>query len=136
VLPGSDDGDLRENVLAQQHLETLGVTLASDLVLQIATASGVRDLAVASGTYDLDVTPVDPNDRSDADRLEDPQALERFVASRVLYRRLGAWVWFPLLAIAVVDLWSSLATTRRALYPPPLPRSSRSFERFLGQPLR
>jgi len=45
--------------------------------------------AVASGTYDLDVTPVDPNDRSDADRLEDPQALERFVASRVLYRTFG-----------------------------------------------
>lgn len=110
VLPGADDRELRENVPAQQLLESLGVTLASDLILQIASASGVRDLAVASGSYDLNVTPVDANDRADADRLEDPRALERFVASRVLYRHLGAWVWFPLLAIAVVDLWGALAT--------------------------
>ena len=110
VLPGFDDRELAENARAQQLLEALGVTLAGDLILQIATASGVRDVAVAAGTYELDVTPVDAKDRSDADRLEDPRALERFVASRVLYRRFGAWLWFPLLAIAVLDLWSSLAT--------------------------
>ena len=106
VLPGNDDEELRDNASAQGHLEELGVTLASDLVLQIATANGVRDLAVAAGRYDLDVTPVDEKDRADAHHLEDPQALERFVASRVLYRRLAAWMWLPLLAVALVDLWS------------------------------
>jgi len=108
VLPGSDDAELRDNAFAQAHLEELGVTLASDLTLQIATASGVRDLAVAAGTVDLDLSPVDEKDRDDARQLEDPQALERFVASRVLYRRLAAWMWLPLLAIAVIDLWSPI----------------------------
>jgi len=108
VLPGSDDADLRDSALAQAQLEGLGVTLASDLTLQIATASGVRDLAVAAGNVDLDLSPVDEKDRADARQLEDPQALERFVASRVLYRRLAAWMWLPLLAIAVIDLWSPI----------------------------
>ena len=106
VLPGSDDEELRCNAFAQSHLEELGVSLASDLVLQIATLNGVRDLAVAAGRYELDVTPVNERDRADAHQLEDPQALERFVASRVLYRRLAAWMWLPLLAVALVDLWS------------------------------
>ena len=105
VLPGGDDEEIRDSERAQALLEGLGVIVASDLILQIATASGVRDLAVAAGTYDLDVTPVDSSDRADADRLEDPYALERFVSSRVLYRRLGAWVWLPILAIALLDVW-------------------------------
>jgi lysylphosphatidylglycerol synthetase-like protein (DUF2156 family) len=105
VLPGSDDAELRDDLRAQALLVELGVVVASDLTLQIATASGVRDVAVAAGTYDLDVTPVDPSDRADADRLEDPHALERFVSSRVLYRRLGAWVWLPILTLALLDLW-------------------------------
>ena len=107
VLPGSEDHDLRNNVRAQLLVEDLGATVATDLVLQVATASGVRDVAVAAGTYDLDLTPVDPKDRRDAAALDDPQAIERFVASRVLYRRLAGWVWFPLLAIALFDLWSA-----------------------------
>ena len=105
VLPGGDDEELRDNERAQALLKELGVIVASDLMLQIATASGVRDLAVVAGTYGLDVAPVDPSDRADADRLEDPHALERFVSSRVLYRRLGAWVWLPILAIALLDVW-------------------------------
>ncbi len=88
VLPGSDDVGLRDDESAQTVLEDLGVGLARDLSLQVATANGVRDLAVAAGSYELDVTPVAPRDRADADRLEDPTSLERFVASRVLYRRL------------------------------------------------
>ena len=107
VLPGRDDHDLRHHVRAQLLVEDLGATIATDLVLQVATASGVRDVAVAAGTYDLDLTPVDPKDRRDAAELDDPQAMERFVASRVLYRRLAAWVWLPLLAIAFFDLWSA-----------------------------
>ncbi len=107
VLPGSDDHDLRNNVRAQLLVEGLGATVATDLVLQVATASGVRDVAVAAGTYELDLSPVDPRDRNEAARLDDPQAMERFVASRVLYRRLAGWVWFPVLAIALIDLWSA-----------------------------
>ena len=49
VLPGSDDGELKHNDAARERLHHLGVTLASDLILHIATAQGVRNLAVAAG---------------------------------------------------------------------------------------
>jgi lysylphosphatidylglycerol synthetase-like protein (DUF2156 family) len=109
VLPGSDDAELREHERAQRQLEELGITLASDLVLHIATASGVRDLAVAAGQCPVDVNRADAGDRADADRLEDPPSLARFVASRVLYRRLGPWVWLPITVLALLDLASAVS---------------------------
>ena len=109
VLPGADDIELRESDRAQLELETLGIQLASDLMLTIATADGVRDLAVAAGTSHIDTSRADASERSDADRLEDPLALNRFVTSRVLYRRLGPWVWLPIIAMAIYDLSSLIA---------------------------
>jgi hypothetical protein len=81
VLPGSDDIALRDHERAQSSLHALGICIASDLVLQVATASGVQDLAVAAGSYELNVEPVNRTDVADADRLEDPSAIERFVVS-------------------------------------------------------
>ena len=109
VLPGANDIELRDSDRAQLELETLGIHIASDLMLNIATADGVRDLAVAAGTRQIDLSRADASERSDADRLEDPLALNRFVTSRVLYRRLGAWVWLPIIAIALYDLSSFIA---------------------------
>ncbi|MEO9181765.1 MAG: hypothetical protein ABI298_08970, partial [Acidimicrobiales bacterium] len=108
VLPGSDDHELRSNQDARQCLEALGLTLASDLILQVATVDGVRDIAVAAGTYAIDTERADLDDRSDAECLDDPNALPRFVASRVLYRRLGGWVWFPVIALLMFDVLTSL----------------------------
>ncbi|HEY5092349.1 MAG TPA: hypothetical protein VII60_03710, partial [Acidimicrobiales bacterium] len=108
VLPGTSDRELANNQIARNHLEVLGVTFANDLILQVATADGVRDLAVAAGHCDVAVERADVADRSDADRLEDPNALARFVASRVLYRRLAGWVWFPFVALFIFDLLASL----------------------------
>ena len=108
VLPGSDDAELAEHSGAQKVLAGIGVSVARDVILQVATANGTRDLAVAAGSYDLDVTRADSSDRADADRLEDPHALARFVASRVLYRRLAPWLWLPLVVVGVVNFWSSL----------------------------
>src|SRR5580704_16388390 len=108
VLPGSDDHELSYNQPARERLEQLGVTLSSDLILQVATASGVRDLAVAAGNCAIDTMRADVGDRRDAHRLEDPHALPRFVASRVLYRRLGGWVWFPVITLLVFDVLTSL----------------------------
>jgi lysylphosphatidylglycerol synthetase-like protein (DUF2156 family) len=108
VLPGSDDYELRDNDRAQALLRALGIEIASDLVLQIASASGVRDLVVVAGSYDLDLGPVDQKDRADADRLDDPRSIRRFVASRVLYRRFAPWLWLPLVLVAVADLWTTL----------------------------
>jgi lysylphosphatidylglycerol synthetase-like protein (DUF2156 family) len=70
----------------------------------VATAHGVRDLAVGVGRTRVDIDRADLPDRADAARLEDPTALARFVASRVLYRRLGPWVWLPVIVMAVFDL--------------------------------
>ena len=108
VLPGHDDHELRHALGPQAKLESFGITLASELMLQVVTANGVRELCVAAGTCEVDQSRADESDRSDADRLEDPSALARFVASRVLYRRLSGWVWFPVLALAVLDLSSTL----------------------------
>ena len=109
VLPGSGDGQLAHDDDAQRCLVERGITLASDLVLQVATATGTRDLAVAAGTCPIDEGRADLAERADATRLEDPTALARFVTSRVLYRRLGPWVWFPVLAMAAFDLLNSAA---------------------------
>jgi lysylphosphatidylglycerol synthetase-like protein (DUF2156 family) len=108
VLPGSDDAALASDERAQALLEELGVVLASDLVLQVASSEGVRDLAVAAGSHRIDVHNVDVADRADADRLEDPAALASFVASRVLYRRLAPWIWLVLLALIGADAFNSL----------------------------
>ncbi|HUX05293.1 MAG TPA: phosphatidylglycerol lysyltransferase domain-containing protein [Acidimicrobiales bacterium] len=107
VLAGRDDHELAEHEHAQASLAALGILVAKDLVLQVTTASGVRDIAVAAGECRVDTSRADAADRADADRLEDPPALARFVASRVLYRRLAGWVWFPVLAMAGFDLLSS-----------------------------
>ncbi len=108
VLPGRDDLELHDNQQARAQLEALGITLANDLMLQVATADGVRDVAVCAGSCAIDKQYADADDRSDADRLEDPKALARFVASRVLYRRLGGWVWFPAIALLLFDVLTSL----------------------------
>jgi len=110
VLPGSDDSELATSAPAQAVLEELGVTLASDLMLQVATANGVRDLAVAAGVGEKYTDAVAALDQSDADRLEDPQAIRRFSSSRLLYRRLGAWVWIPLLILVGIDFLNTIAT--------------------------
>ena len=107
VLPGSDDAALATDDEARAHLEALGVVVASDLMLQVASADGVRDLAIAAGAHRVDVAPVDVADRADADRLEDPAALASFVGSRVLYRRLAPWTWVVLAALVVADLFNS-----------------------------
>jgi len=60
------------------------------------------------GACTIDTARADVDDRADADRLEDPHALPRFVASRVLYRRLGGWVWFPVIALLLFDFLTSL----------------------------
>ena len=110
VLPGRDDAALAAQDGARARLEALGVTFASDLILQVATTAGVRDLAVAAGSCPVDVSLADRLERADAQRLEDPSALARFVASRVLYRRLGGWVWVPVVLLVAFDLLHSITT--------------------------
>jgi lysylphosphatidylglycerol synthetase-like protein (DUF2156 family) len=109
VLAGSNDHELSFHDGAQHALEALGVDVAKDLILQVATADGVRDLGVCAGAPSIDLSLADEKQRSDADRLEDPLSFSRFVASRVLYRRLGPWAWLPLVAMVVFDLFNTIA---------------------------
>ena len=109
VLPGKDDYELRDHERAQQNLEALGVSIAKDIMFQVASAAGVRDVFVCAGRADVDLELADASERSDADRLEDPSAFTRFVTSRVLYRRLGPWVWLPVLALVGFDFFNTIA---------------------------
>lgn len=109
ILPGTDDAEIRTNESAQLLLEGLGARIASEVMLQVATASGSRDVLVAAGQVEKEVGSVSPLERADADRLEDPQAVRRFSSSRLLYRRLGGWVWIPLIVLVVLDFLNTIA---------------------------
>ncbi|MGH9020181.1 MAG: hypothetical protein ACRDV0_04090, partial [Acidimicrobiales bacterium] len=100
---------LESDELSRAHFSSLGASLARDLMLQVATAHGVSDLLVAPGCVASNVEVADDADRADATRLEDPTAMRRFVASRVLYRRLGPWVYVPVVAMAAFDLLNVVA---------------------------
>ncbi len=104
VLPGTHDRSLTTSASGQEALGRLGVACAADVMLQVATASGVRDISVVAGSGAVDVEVADSPDRGDAEQLDDPTAIARFAASRLLYRRLSKWFWFPLWAVIVVDL--------------------------------
>ncbi len=110
VLPGRLDGDFATREAARAPFEALGVEFAGEVLCQVAASGGVRDLAIAAGSCATDLDRVPATERVDADRLEDPDALARFAASRVLYRRLGPWVWAPILLILFADLYSTLAS--------------------------
>ncbi len=109
VLPGRLDAALVTRDDARAPVEDLGVEFAGEVLCQVATANGVRDLAIAAGVCAPDVAPLG-TERRDAERLEDPGSLTRFAASRLLYRRLGPWVWAPVLLIVLADLASTFAS--------------------------
>lgn len=109
VLPGSKDRELAEHDEARQILDDMKITVASDVMLQVAAARGVQEIAVVAGTADLDVEAVDPSERRDATLIDDPTAIGRFAASRLLYRRLSKWVWFPVWALVLFDFAGTLA---------------------------
>ncbi len=105
VLPGHDDPWLAEDAPAAPLLE-LGVEIAPELMLQVATHDSVRDVAVVAGCPPQVAADLAERERVDARLLEDPDAVARLAASRMLYRRLGGWVWFPVIAVVLADLSS------------------------------
>lgn len=87
VEPGADHDPLE----ARQDATNPGESpLAQHLRSEVVPAIGAHDSSVAAGRGWL----------SGLERLDDPAALPRFVASRLTYRRLGRRAW--LLAIPVV----------------------------------
>jgi lysylphosphatidylglycerol synthetase-like protein (DUF2156 family) len=106
VLGGSRDRALLERDDVREVLGAHGAEVARDVVVQVATAHGTRDLAVAVGEVRRE--PADA--ARDVERLEDPAAAERFAASQLLYRRLARWVWFPMWALVALDVAGSVVT--------------------------
>ena len=110
LLGGSHDNALLENDAVANELTRRRIEIASEVMLQVATLEEARELLVTTGTYGSEVERVDARWRPSARCLEDPSALMRFAGSRTLYRRWAAWLWLPLLAVIVGDLWTSLAS--------------------------
>jgi lysylphosphatidylglycerol synthetase-like protein (DUF2156 family) len=107
-LPGTADCVLARDANACRVLELAHVEIAHDVMLQVATTNGARDISIVTGAVTSDTTAVDVRERRDAQHLEDPSALSRFAASRLLYRRLAKWIWFPLWALVLIDFASSI----------------------------
>jgi len=108
VLPGRHDAELATHEAAHELLANMNITLASDVMLQVATARATQEIAVVPGTVTSDITAVSASEREDAACLEDPTALARFATSRLLYRRLSKWVWFPVWALVLFDMAGTL----------------------------
>ena len=108
ILPGSLDRELVSDEIAHSILESLGVELASDIIFQVASTTGVRDLAVVAGKGTVRAIGSDAQSLREARLLEDPLANSRFVTSRVLYRRLRAWIWIPLILLLLADFSSTI----------------------------
>jgi lysylphosphatidylglycerol synthetase-like protein (DUF2156 family) len=108
ALPGARDGALYLDEEVVLTLTALGVELAHEVVAEVATAQGVKELVVTTGSTSRDVEGVPDGQCEDARRLDDPTALRGFTASRLLYGGLAKWLWFPLWALLVLDVLGSL----------------------------
>ena len=104
VLCGWRDGELTEPA-ARAALSALGLSVAHSLELRLATASGVRRVAVEAASPTYSPTQLHPSAEwlVGEERLEDPSSAPRFLASRLRYRRLRRVLWLaPLIALVAV----------------------------------
>ncbi|HXQ61760.1 MAG TPA: phosphatidylglycerol lysyltransferase domain-containing protein [Acidimicrobiales bacterium] len=119
-LPGSTDTALGTDAATRAPVEALGAEIAPSVDLQMATAAGTRVVRIDGAVRPSHVTPA-----SDAaavlaatqsptapwqagiDRLADPASAQRFLTSRLLYRRFarfGWWLLVPFLAAIALSL--------------------------------
>ncbi len=129
-LPGLRDRAICFDAASGAPLAALGCEVALGAEISVATAAGPKTVRVDPGwRHDPRSEFKDPCDPRDTplghhavtdlfpalrsshsgwlegiDRLQDTSALPRFVASRLLYRRLGRWAWWLLLPFAAVLL--------------------------------
>jgi lysylphosphatidylglycerol synthetase-like protein (DUF2156 family) len=130
LLPGNRDRAVLYDPVAKAAVLAAGLEVALTAQLQVATASGPRQVSIEPGwRFDERNAFADPADRRDTplghhaateilpalagststwlagiDRLADPSGFPRFVASRFAYRRVVRWLWWLLLPIAVALL--------------------------------
>ncbi|HUO48312.1 MAG TPA: phosphatidylglycerol lysyltransferase domain-containing protein [Acidimicrobiales bacterium] len=122
VLAGDADAALTEPAV-RHHVEALGAEVRPELDLKLSTAAGdrlVRVEAVAPGApVAVVAAPLPAVARKDSapwqagiENLADPGAMQRFLTSRVLYRRFAKLAWWLLVPIVVaLLLWVPFVTT-------------------------
>lgn len=130
LLPGTRDRAICYDTTTMAQAGIAGFEVALSVDAEIETRAGIKRVRVEPGwRYDpLNAygDPTDPRDTpighhalsdvfpmlksartgwlSGLDRLADPAGLPRFVTSRLMYRRLGRYVWWLLVPIAVAAL--------------------------------
>ena len=110
VLPGWRDPEVASAEVSEL-LGAIGAEVAGSVDLRLTTAAGERIVGIRAGCPPDDFRAVLDGGPADArpwlagvNRLEDPTASGRFVTSRLLYRRLGRYVWVPPLLAVVAAL--------------------------------
>ncbi len=124
-LPGSTDAALGNDASVRAPLEALGAEIAPSIDLPMATAAGTRVVRVDAGVPGVPAGDVALKPVSDVaavlaatpsptapwqhgiDRLADPASVQRFLTSRLLYRRFarfGWWLLVPFVAALALSL--------------------------------
>jgi lysylphosphatidylglycerol synthetase-like protein (DUF2156 family) len=100
VLPGWRDGELAE-APNRQRLASYGLVVVHSLVLALETARGTRRVVVETSRPTFVAERAATSEWMVGEqRLEDPCAAPRFLASRLRYRGLRRFLWLaPLIAL-------------------------------------
>ncbi|HXQ58546.1 MAG TPA: phosphatidylglycerol lysyltransferase domain-containing protein [Acidimicrobiales bacterium] len=116
-LPGTTDAALSSDPEVRAPLEALGVEVAQSVDLEMASVAGPRRVRIAADVPAVDVVPrpssttaavllaaaQNPSEpwQEGIDRLADPASVQRFLTSRLLYRRFARFSWWLLVPFAV-----------------------------------
>lgn len=122
LIPSPAEARLFSEPAARAALHAFGIELAPSIHLLAATADGQRLIVLRAGTETPDSGSALPANGvcdqrpwlAGIDRLERPSRTERFVTSRLLYRRLGRYAWWLIVPVAIAlvlrlpFVWSGL----------------------------
>lgn len=117
-LVGPAERALDTDPHARALLEELGIELADSLDLEMHSGNGLRLVRVEPGSSrdatNVSAIAVDPTAawQDGIDRLVDPAAAQRFLTSRLLYRRFARFVWWLLVPFAVASVLRIAVVTR------------------------
>jgi lysylphosphatidylglycerol synthetase-like protein (DUF2156 family) len=120
-LPGPSDAALGTTPAVAAVLEALGVEIAAHVDLDMATVAGPRRVRIEAGVPAVDVASRPSSEaaallaaapgagapwQDGIDRLADPASVQRFLTSRLLYRRFARFGWWLLVPFAVALILS------------------------------
>ncbi len=142
-LPGTTDASLATDAAAREQVAAVGAEVAPSVDLLMATAAGTRRVRIDAGIPLVDVVPRPASDvtavlaatqsptapwQEGIDRLADPASVQRFLTSRLLYRRFARFGWWlvvpfvvalilslPFVAAGLAHLFVNQPRTARAL---------------------